>query len=68
MPPPLEAAEKDGLTIVWVPISASSYKETEIANYQAAHDPSQPLDSLSLAEQNRAFVEICQKIKAALNP
>jgi internalin A len=68
LPPLLEAAEKEGLTIVWIPVSASSYTETEIADYQAAHNPSQPLDSLSNAEQNQAFVEICKKIKEAVNP
>ncbi len=68
LPPLLEAAERDGLTIVWIPLSASSYTETEIADYQAAHDPSKPLDALNDSEQNQAFVEICQKIKAAVNP
>jgi WD40 repeat protein len=65
LPPLLQAAEKDGLTIVWVPISASSYTKTSIADLQAAYDPASPLDSLSEAQQNKALVEICEKIEAA---
>jgi len=65
LPPLLEAAEKDGLTIVWVPISASSYTKPPIAGVQAAYDPATPLDLLSEAQQNKALVEICEKIEAA---
>lgn len=65
LPPLLQAAEKDGLTIVWVPISASAFKKTPIVDFQAAHDPATPLDSLSEAQQNKALVEICEKIEAA---
>lgn len=68
LPPLLEAAEKDGLIILWIAVSFSLYRETEIANYQAANDPSRPLDSLSAAELNRVLVDICGKIKAAVNP
>ena len=67
--PLLSAAEKTGLRIIWIPFSASMYKETEIAQYQAASDPSQPLDSLQPANRNRRLVEICEKIKnCALQP
>lgn len=63
--PLLETAKKAGLTILWIPVSASLYQVTEIAKYHAAHDPSEPLDSLSPPEQNQALVKICEKIKAA---
>jgi internalin A len=68
LPPLLAAAETEGLTILWVPTSASLYKDTEIAAYQAAHDPQRPLDSLNAAERNAALVRICEQIKAAVNP
>lgn len=72
LPHLLDAAEKEGLVIFWVPVRASLYKETEIEKYQAAHDPARPLASLSPAEQDHALVEIsekiCEVIKAAELP
>ncbi|MGV0028856.1 leucine-rich repeat domain-containing protein [Phormidesmis priestleyi] len=67
LPPLLEAAEAQGLTIIWIPVSTSSYDETEIEKYQAAHPPNKPLDTLTTAQQNQAWVNICKKIKAAAN-
>jgi hypothetical protein len=61
LPPLLKAAEEEGLTILWVCLSACLYKETEIGDYQAAHDVAKTLDSLAPAEQNAVLVGICQK-------
>lgn len=61
----MQAAEKDGRTIVWVPISASAYTKTPIADFQAAYDPATPLDALPAAKRNKALVGICGKIQAA---
>lgn len=65
--PLLEVADKEGVTILWVAVSASMYDETEIAKYQAANDPFRPLNSLSAAETDRVLVEICKKIRDAVN-
>jgi Leucine-rich repeat (LRR) protein len=67
LPPLLDAAENEGLTIIWIPIRYSSYEETEIAKYQAAHSPSKPLASLSESDRDQAWVTICQHIKTAFN-
>ena len=71
LPPLLKAAEQEGLTIIWVYLSACLYEESEIGEYQAAHDTAEPLDSLSSAAQNQVLRTICQAIKAvasATNP
>ncbi|MEE8586005.1 MAG: TIR domain-containing protein, partial [Acidobacteriota bacterium] len=62
LPPLLKAARSGGLTIYWIAVTASAYKETEIAEYQCANDPAQPLDSLTPAQQSQLLVEVCRKI------
>jgi hypothetical protein len=62
LPPILDAASNDGLKILWIPVSHSLYTETQIADYQAVHNPAQPLDSLSSSALNKVLVDICEEI------
>ncbi len=68
LPTLLEAARKEGLTILWVPVRHSLYKETEIARYQAAYNPRTPLSTLTAAEQDAALVQIAEKLRAVKPP
>lgn len=63
LPALLAAADSKNLTLVWVPIQHSLYEETEIAKYQAAHTPLQPLESLTEQEQNEAVKAICEHLR-----
>ncbi|MCP3956246.1 MAG: TIR domain-containing protein [bacterium] len=62
LPPLLEAAEEEGLKIIWVPVTYSLYEETPIAKYQAALDASKPLESLSGTELSRAMLKLAKTI------
>jgi hypothetical protein len=66
--PFLEAAQKEGVVILWIYVSRCLYDETQIKDYPAAHDIAKPLDSLTPSEQNAVLVDVCRKIKAAANP
>jgi internalin A len=63
LPPLLDAAKNQGVTILWIPIRPCLHDEAQFSRYQPAHNPQQPLASLSAAEQDRAFVNICQQVK-----
>lgn len=65
LPPILEASKKEGLVILWIYITSCLYEETEIKDYQAAHDISKPLKGLGLAELDSVLAEICRKVKIA---
>jgi hypothetical protein len=65
LPPLLEAAMSEGVTIMWVPVRFSSFDITPIATYQAAHSPEKPLASLPAASRDKALVRICEIIQQA---
>ena len=63
----MEAAKKGGIVILWVYLKSCLYDETEIKDYQAAHNIFKPLDYLRPAERAAVLVNVCRQIKAAYN-
>ncbi|HLG16878.1 MAG TPA: toll/interleukin-1 receptor domain-containing protein [Blastocatellia bacterium] len=66
LPALLEAAERDGATILWAAVSACLFEETELAKYQAMNDPARPLDTLKASDLNKEMVNLARQIKAAV--
>ena len=65
--PLLKEAEQGGVTILWVPIYPSAYKQTALEKYQAVINPNKPLASLSSkAKRDEAWVTICEEIGKAV--
>ena len=65
LPTLLKAAESEGLYMLWIPVSASSYDTTDLQPYQAAQEPKEPLDMLPEGRRNQVMVEICKRIAEA---
>lgn len=61
--PLIHAMQEDGLRILWVPVSACMYTETELQVCQAVLDPSAPLDSRNTSEQSKALLKVCAAIR-----
>lgn len=66
LPPLLERARRNSLTIFWIAVSSSLYEHTEIARYQAAHDVKKPLDALDKPQRNKVLVEIVNRLLRAV--
>ncbi len=62
----LAAANAEGLVIFWIPVVDSAWRETGIAQFQAAHEPSQPLDSLKSPQRAKAWVRIAKRVSESL--
>jgi hypothetical protein len=65
LPPLLKAAEREGLTILWVAVTPSMVAKTVIWEFQAANDPAWPLSKLSSAKRDEELVKICEQIERA---
>ena len=63
LPPLLNSARNDGLTVLWIPISFSPYEDTELERYQAVYSPDKPLRTLKQPMRDKAWKEIYQTIK-----
>lgn len=58
----LAAAKSGGVSLRWVPISASLYRFTELNDIQACWDPEQPLDKLAEPDRKAAIQKICLEL------
>ena len=56
----LKAEERGELGVLWLPVSASLHKRTDLEKFQAVFD--RPLDQLTAAELEEALVKICERI------
>jgi hypothetical protein len=65
LPHILQSAQTRGVTVVWVYVKPAMYRYTDIADFQAAHDVSKPLCTLSANRLPMAILEICEQIIAA---
>jgi hypothetical protein len=65
LPVLLKRREKQGLPLVWIAVSATSYDRTPLRDIQSANDPRRPLDGLKVASRNQALVRIVDAISSA---
>lgn len=66
LPGLLEAAQSRGCLIFWIAVSSTTFADSPLAQIQGANAPSEPLDLLSEAQQNKVLVEIYNKMKDAV--
>ncbi|HEX8219298.1 MAG TPA: toll/interleukin-1 receptor domain-containing protein [Chloroflexia bacterium] len=65
LPKFLESGKRQGLTILWIPIRPSAYKQTPIYDYQALSEPTRPLSRLNAAQRDDELVKIAEAIYQA---
>jgi hypothetical protein len=64
LPPLLDTAMNEGLTIFWIAVRPSVYRHTVLERYQSASDPARPLATMTAANRDKELVKICEKILA----
>jgi hypothetical protein len=65
LPSLLNAAQGKGLTVLWVPVSDTRYKNSGFARYQASINPSKPLDAMTHPAQKKALNQVAEEIEKA---
>ena len=66
LPALTDASRKGRIRILCVPVSPSSWQETELERLQWAVVPERTLSSLSESERDRVLVQVCSRIKEAM--
>jgi len=67
LPALLTAAEQEGVQVCWILVSACLHETSGLSRFQAAHDISRPLDSLTPAELNGTLAAIAREINRLVN-
>ena len=67
LPPLLQAAEAEGLRILWVCLSPCFVEFTPINDFQAVVPPSQVLEGMSPVEQKQALKKVALSVREALS-
>jgi hypothetical protein len=62
LPPLLEAAAKEGLTILSVIVSACAFHRSPLHEFQAINSPDTPLDAMTPAEANKTLVKLFRRV------
>ncbi|MCL2547285.1 MAG: TIR domain-containing protein [Oscillospiraceae bacterium] len=64
LPTILEAAEKDGATILWLPVSTCYLEDKGILQFQSViKDLKKPLDKCQQAKRHEVYTEVVRRIK-----
>lgn len=67
LPPLLEAAQRGGVKILWVPLKTAAFQEAGLGKYQGVLDPAKPLSKRHHAYVDEAMEEICNAISQAFS-
>jgi hypothetical protein len=62
LPVLLDKARADRLRLIWVPIGHSGVEATELAAFEAAHDPARPLTTLRGSQRDKALLAVVRQI------
>lgn len=65
LPAILARARRNELKLVWIPIGFSGVEATELWQFQAASDPSRPLETLRGAQRDKALLAIAKLVADA---
>jgi hypothetical protein len=66
LPAILNAANLGEVLLFWLYLSPALYDASPLAQYQAAHDLTKPLEGLSKVEQRTVLTDVARKIKTAV--
>ena len=64
--PEILQQQSDGLLVRWVPVVVAAFECSKLSTFQAAHPPSEPLETLSDVNCRRAILAIGREIKSQL--